>query len=148
MKKLIALLLFLGIVMSSLLLYGCSDMSGGETTASESNNPSESALTETDSTPAEETAEGEEVDGIGLLEGEELLMLQPSYIGEPVTTTDHTFKKEDFRLLALYAGGLSSPVTAFTFEVIDLKDGMYTVRFHVGEYEEDLFVPLEIDIYE
>ena len=78
----------------------------------------------------------------------ELLMLQPEYIGEAVTDTDHTFRKEDFKVMAHFAGYASEEVSDFTFEVVELLGGYYTVRFNWNGNTEELLVPLSLDIYE
>ena len=79
--------------------------------------------------------------------GKELLMLQPTYVGDTVTETQHNFKKEDFKLYAHYTENVTEEVTDFTFEVVELKDALFTIRFKWNGYEEDFYVPLKMDIY-
>ena len=81
-------------------------------------------------------------------EQREVLMLQPTYVGKTITDTDYTFKKDDFKLVALYAGNVSEEVTDFTFEVVELKGGYFTVLFTWNDREEELLVPITLDIYE
>ncbi len=78
----------------------------------------------------------------------EFLMLQPTYVGDPVTDTRHTFKKEDFKVFALYDQNITDEVFDFTFEIEELKGGYYTIRFEWCGNEEYCCVPLELDIYE
>lgn len=81
-------------------------------------------------------------------EQREVLMLQPTYIGETVTDTDYTFKKDDFKLVAHFAGNVTEEISDFTFEVVELKGGYFTVLFTWNDQEEELFVPISLDIYE
>jgi len=81
-------------------------------------------------------------------EKKELLMLQPSYVGETVTDTDHTFKKEDFKLLAIYTQNETEEITDFTFEVKGMKNGLYTVLIKWNDLEEECYVKIETNVYE
>ena len=81
-------------------------------------------------------------------EQREVLMLQPTYVGKTITDTDYTFKKDDFKLVALYAGNVSEEVTDFAFEVVELKGGYFTVLFTWNDQEEELLVSITLDIYE
>lgn len=79
--------------------------------------------------------------------GKEFLMLQPTYVGDTVTETGYNFKKEDFKVFAHYTENVTEEVTDFTFEVIGLKDALFTIRITWNGYEEDFYVPLKMDIY-
>ncbi|MBE6598915.1 MAG: hypothetical protein E7638_05685 [Ruminococcaceae bacterium] len=77
---------------------------------------------------------------------EDFLVFQPMYIGEEVTDTDHKFKKDDFKVTAIYSD-YTEEVTDYTFEVVHLKDGDYKLRFEWMGIEEILFVPVNVVIY-
>ncbi len=81
-------------------------------------------------------------------DGRELLMIQPTYVGDTVTDIDHTFKKEDFKLYAHYNQNVTEEVTDFTFEVVELNGGLFTILFRWNGCEEEYYVPLKMDIYE
>ena len=77
----------------------------------------------------------------------DLLLFQPSYVGEEVTTTDHTFKKDDFKVTAFYPENRAVDVTDFSFRVAGMKDGYYNIIVEWNGIEEDVFVPIHMAIY-
>ncbi len=76
-----------------------------------------------------------------------MLLFQPTYVGEDVTDTRHTFSKKDFKVTAFFANNKSEEYTDFTFEVVDLKDGRYTIDIVWRGMEDTLYVPLKMAIY-
>jgi len=79
--------------------------------------------------------------------GAKVLGVMPKYVGETVTDTNHTFKNEDFSVLVTYSDYNDKTVTDFTFEVIELKDGYYTILIKWNDMEAECYVPLEMNIY-
>ena len=76
-----------------------------------------------------------------------LLAIQPAYIGGTVTDTRHTFTPDDFQVTAVYTGNVREEITDFTVEVKELKDSVYTVLIKWNDWEEECYIPLEMKIY-
>ncbi len=76
-----------------------------------------------------------------------ILGMIPAYVGETVTDTQHTFSKDDFYVMVTYSDYNDQVVTDFTFEVKELKDGYYTILIKWKDWEEECYVPLEMNIY-
>ncbi len=72
----------------------------------------------------------------------ELLMLQPSYVGDMVTDPNYAFKKEDFKVYALYDDS-TEEISDFTFEVVEQNDSFFTILFRWNGYEEEYLVSLK-----
>lgn len=79
--------------------------------------------------------------------GAKVLGMMPVYVGEAVMDTHHTFQKEDFYVLVSYSDNHDQAVTDFTYEVIDLRDGYYTIQIRWKDWEELCYVKLDMPIY-
>ena len=75
-----------------------------------------------------------------------LLAIQPDYVGEPVTETNHEFKKSDFKVTAVFEN-YSEEVTGFTFELDRIAMGVYIIHFYYGGEENELYVPIEMNFF-
>ena len=78
---------------------------------------------------------------------EDLIAIQPEYVGEDVYDTQHTFKKSDFELTAIYKNNVSRKVTDFKYEVEGMKSGVYIVNFEYGGQENSLFIECKFDFF-
>ena len=76
-----------------------------------------------------------------------LIDIQPQYVGETVSDTDHTFKKSDFKVTAVFKNNYSRIVEDYTFEIDSLTQGLYVINFYYGGLDNELYVPINIDFY-
>ncbi len=79
-------------------------------------------------------------------DGEEVLGIFPSYMGGPVTTTDHEFTKDDFYVLANYANR-DEAIDDYEFYIEGMADGYYIIQFTYKDVSNPLYVKCEIPIY-
>jgi len=79
--------------------------------------------------------------------GPELLSIYPVYVGEPVTSTHHTFSREDFMVIAAYTGGIDETVDDFEFEVRGMDAGYYVIDITYEGLDNPVFVPIEAKIF-
>lgn len=76
-----------------------------------------------------------------------LIAIQPEYVGEPVTDTQHEFKKSDFKLIGVFENNVSAHVTDFEFEVREMSNGYYIIDFYYGGQENELYVPCTMNFF-
>ncbi len=76
-----------------------------------------------------------------------LLAIQPEYAGEPVTDTQHEFKKSDFKVIGVFENNVSTYVTDFEFEIREMANGYYIIDFYYGGQENELYVPCEMNFF-
>ena len=79
--------------------------------------------------------------------GPELISIIPAYKGEPVTSTDHEFTKEDFYVLGTYTDGNDKQITYFEFTVEKMSDGYYWIFITYEDQDNYCFVPINMDFY-
>ena len=83
---------------------------------------------------------GEELEG--------LIAIQPEYVGEEVTSTDHEFKKEDFKLTAVFTENHSEEVEDFAWEIKGMAQGVYLIDFYYYNADNELYVPVNMEFFE
>lgn len=76
-----------------------------------------------------------------------LLAIQPEYVGETVTDTQHKFKKSDFKVIGVFENNVSAYVTDYEFEVREMSNGYYIIEFYYGGQENELYVPCEMNFF-
>ena len=81
--------------------------------------------------------------------GPEVLGIIPAYTGPEVTSTTHEFKNEDFVVIASFGDGTDRELEDNEFEVIveGMEAGYYILTVKYGDYENECFVPMNLDIY-
>lgn len=90
-------------------------------------------------------SEKENQTGTQTLDG--LIAIQPEYVGETVTDTQHEFKKSDFKVTAVFKGNVSRLIEDYTFEVKGMAQGIYLVDFYYYDQENELYVPIDMNFY-
>jgi len=79
-------------------------------------------------------------------DGEEVLGILPSYMGPPVTTTDHEFTKDDFYVLANYENRDES-IDDYEFYIEGMENGYYVIQFTYKDVSNPLYVKCDVPIY-
>jgi len=78
---------------------------------------------------------------------EGLLAIQPIYIGEELSDTNHKFTKDEFTVTAVYTGDRSEEITDYTFELLFMDEGYYVVEFSYGGETNNCYIPCNVDFY-
>lgn len=78
---------------------------------------------------------------------EGLISIQPMYVGEPVTDTQHEFKKSDFQVIGAFKNNVSLVVTDFQYEIKEMAGGHYIITFYYGGQDNELYVPIEMNFF-
>lgn len=76
-----------------------------------------------------------------------LLAIQPQYVGETVTDTQHEFTKSDFKVIGVFENNVSAYVTDYKFEVREMANGYYIIDFYYGGQENELYVPCTMNFF-
>ncbi|MBQ3708533.1 MAG: hypothetical protein II889_11590 [Clostridia bacterium] len=74
--------------------------------------------------------------------------LVAAYMGEDATTTDYTFTKDDFYVVASYEDGtFEQGVKDYEFEVVGLDEGYYILNFTYKGFTSESYVKCHVAVY-
>ena len=79
--------------------------------------------------------------------GPKALGIYGVYVGEEVTSTNHEFIKEDFKVVVAYDNGVDEFTTDFKYEVLGMKNGNYEIDITFKDIEYTVYVPIKVDVY-